>query len=318
MLAAIAALMLTGIVLSLAASPPVATRIGLDAFYFVNRHAMYPRCRRSLVMIAVSFLSPRQIRRLALVVFVVALALTRRDAGLRRRDQGRAALDRARRRQHPAVRIRQAGIRHPDRVAVRRIDAQVRHAGQHAGARRCSAAVVVLLVLQPDFGQTMLIALVWGALFFMAGMRLIWVAGLGGVARRRAGRRLFHRAARRQAHRPLHGPVLRRHVPGRQRDGILRARRLVRPRAGRGHGEAHPARQPCRLRLRGRGGRVRHRALPCAGVAVRLHRDPRAAARVPRSRTRSRALRRRALRSCSARSPRSTWRSICISSRPRA
>jgi cell division protein FtsW len=39
-----------------------------------------------------------------------------------------------------------------------------------------------LLVLQPDFGQTMLIALVWGALFFMAGMRLIWVGGLAGLA----------------------------------------------------------------------------------------------------------------------------------------
>ena len=40
---------------------------------------------------------------------------------------------------------------------------------------------VPLLVIQPDFGQTMLIALVWGALFFMAGMRLIWVGGLAGV-----------------------------------------------------------------------------------------------------------------------------------------
>ena len=38
------------------------------------------------------------------------------------------------------------------------------------------------LVLQPDFGQTMLIALVWGALFFIAGMRLVWVIGLGGAA----------------------------------------------------------------------------------------------------------------------------------------
>ena len=36
--------------------------------------------------------------------------------------------------------------------------------------------VASLLVLQPDFGQTMLIALVWGALFFMAGMRLISVS----------------------------------------------------------------------------------------------------------------------------------------------
>ena len=36
--------------------------------------------------------------------------------------------------------------------------------------------------MQPDFGQTMLILLVWGALFFMAGMRLVWVFGLAGTA----------------------------------------------------------------------------------------------------------------------------------------
>ena len=42
--------------------------------------------------------------------------------------------------------------------------------------------MVALLVLQPDFGQTMLVVLVWGALFFLAGMRLVWVFGLGGVA----------------------------------------------------------------------------------------------------------------------------------------
>jgi cell division protein FtsW len=41
---------------------------------------------------------------------------------------------------------------------------------------------VLGLVLQPDFGQTMLILAVWGALFFLAGMRLIWVVGLGGAA----------------------------------------------------------------------------------------------------------------------------------------
>jgi len=43
-------------------------------------------------------------------------------------------------------------------------------------------SVVAILVLQPDFGQTMLIALVWGALFFMAGMRMIWMVGLAGTA----------------------------------------------------------------------------------------------------------------------------------------
>ena len=53
-----------------------------------------------------------------------------------------------------------------------------------------------MLVLQPDFGQTMLIALVWGALFFMAGMR----HDLGRRPRRdrrgRARGRLFHGPAR--------------------------------------------------------------------------------------------------------------------------
>ncbi len=42
-------------------------------------------------------------------------------------------------------------------------------------------SLVTLLVAQPDFGQTMLVLLVWGALFFMAGMRFIWIFGLGAV-----------------------------------------------------------------------------------------------------------------------------------------
>src|SRR5664279_4313522 len=42
--------------------------------------------------------------------------------------------------------------------------------------------VVALLVVQPDFGQTMLIVMVWSALFFMAGMRLVWMFGLAGAA----------------------------------------------------------------------------------------------------------------------------------------
>jgi cell division protein FtsW len=44
-----------------------------------------------------------------------------------------------------------------------------------------------LLVAEPDFGQTMLITIAWGALFFMAGMPWLWivalaVASLAGVA----------------------------------------------------------------------------------------------------------------------------------------
>ena len=73
-LAAMLGLMLAGIVLSLAASPPVAARLGLEPFYFVNRHVLF-LIPAIAVLIATSFLSPHLIRRIALMVFVVSLAL---------------------------------------------------------------------------------------------------------------------------------------------------------------------------------------------------------------------------------------------------
>src|ERR1700720_5022391 len=74
LLAAIIALMLGGVILSLAASPPVATRIGLDPFHFFGRHVLF-LLPSFIVMIAVSFMSPRQIRRGALIVFAVSVVL---------------------------------------------------------------------------------------------------------------------------------------------------------------------------------------------------------------------------------------------------
>ena len=41
LLLAISALILGGVILSLAASPPVATRIGLDPFHFFGRHVLF-------------------------------------------------------------------------------------------------------------------------------------------------------------------------------------------------------------------------------------------------------------------------------------
>src|SRR5436853_6773030 len=74
LLGAIIVLMLGGTILSLAASPPVATRIGLDPFHFFNRHILF-MVPSLFVLIGVSFLSPRQIRRTALIVFAVSIAL---------------------------------------------------------------------------------------------------------------------------------------------------------------------------------------------------------------------------------------------------
>src|SRR5579872_2191528 len=73
-LAAILALILGGVILSLAASPQVASRIGLDPFHFFNRHVLF-LLPSFIVLIGVSFLSPTQIRRSALIVFVISIIL---------------------------------------------------------------------------------------------------------------------------------------------------------------------------------------------------------------------------------------------------
>src|SRR5258706_8963579 len=179
-LVALGAIMLGGVVLSLAASPPVAARIGLDAFYFVHRHLMFLVPAIS-AMLAISFLSPRQIRRLALVVFIVSLALVVATLFVGAEVKGaRRWIVLAGLNIQPSEFLKPSFVvlcawlfaesaRKPDMPAT-------------TFSLLLLLGVVGALVLQPDFGQTMLIALVWGALFFIAGMRLIWVAGLGGAA----------------------------------------------------------------------------------------------------------------------------------------
>jgi cell division protein FtsW len=43
------------------------------------------------------------------------------------------------------------------------------------------AVVAVLLVLQPDFGQTLLLSMVFAGLLFLVGMRWYWMAAIGGL-----------------------------------------------------------------------------------------------------------------------------------------
>src|SRR5690242_8397644 len=74
LLASLMVLMVAGIVLGMAGSPPVAERLNLPTFYFVNRQVMY-LVPAFAVMMAVSFFSPRHVRRLALLVYVVSMAL---------------------------------------------------------------------------------------------------------------------------------------------------------------------------------------------------------------------------------------------------
>jgi cell division protein FtsW len=44
------------------------------------------------------------------------------------------------------------------------------------------AMIVALLVAQPDFGQAILVVIVWGALFFLAGLSWPWIGGIAATA----------------------------------------------------------------------------------------------------------------------------------------
>jgi cell division protein FtsW len=179
-LAAVGALMLAGVVLSLAASPPVAARLGLDPFYFVNRHVL-DLVLAIVVMLAVSFLDGRQIRRLSVIVFVVSLVLVALTPIFGAEIKGaRRWLTLFGMNVQPSEFLKPAFIvlvawlfgesaRRPDMPA-------------NSFALVLLLMVIALLVLQPDFGQTMLVVLVWSALFFLAGMRVVWVLGIAGIA----------------------------------------------------------------------------------------------------------------------------------------
>src|SRR6202167_3521604 len=176
-LAALGALMLGGIVLCLAASPPVAARIGLDPFHFVDRQVLF-LVPATIVLIGTSFLAPRDIRKLALAVFFVSLILVAATPYFGAEIKGaRRWLVILGMNVQPSEFLKPAFVI----VIAWLFGETAKRPEMPANSIALALLIVVLtlLVLQPDFGQTMLIALVWGALFYMAGMRLIWMVGLG-------------------------------------------------------------------------------------------------------------------------------------------
>jgi cell division protein FtsW len=181
-LAAFLSLMGLGIVLSFAASPAVALRIGLDPFHFATRQIIFTIPALG-VMLAVSFLQPRQIRRVALIllaimlVLMVAVLYVGVEVKGARRWISLAGLS-----------IQPSEFLKPSFVIVCAwLFAEHRRQPDIPGnlfAMILLAVVISLLVAQPDFGQTMLVLGTWGVMFFMAGLSWIWIVLLGaaGVA----------------------------------------------------------------------------------------------------------------------------------------
>ena len=174
------ALMIGGVVLSLAGSPPVAERIGLDSFHFVKRHVffMVPTIG---VLIATSFLSPRNVRRTALIVFVISVALMFATLFVGQEVKGaRRWINILGFSLQPSEFVKPAFL-----VLSAWLFTENSRRNDIPGnifAMLLLAIVAALLVAQPDLGQTMLVVIAWSAVFFMAGLSWFWIAGLAGLA----------------------------------------------------------------------------------------------------------------------------------------
>ena len=178
-IAAIITLATLGAFLIIAASPPIAERLSLDTFHFAGRQVLFlPLAMIS--MFAVSFLSRANIRRLSLIVFSFAAALMifTLFSGVEIKGATRwvnvlgVSLQ-------PSEFIKPAFA-----VIAASIFAAWRLEERFPGylvAFGLYGGVVLLLIAQPDVGMAILISFVWGLQFFLAGLPMVLVMGIGIV-----------------------------------------------------------------------------------------------------------------------------------------
>ncbi|HHB83491.1 MAG TPA: cell division protein FtsW [Devosia sp.] len=175
LLGALVLLLLCGVILSFAASPPVAERLGLSAWHFVIRHWFFAVPALG-VLIGVSFLNVRQARVLALailVVFIVLLVLTLLFGTAAKGSQRWISIFGFSLQPSEFVKPAFAVI------AAWLFSEKMKHPDMPAQmiAFALMALIAVLLMLQPDFGQTVLVVITWAALLFLAGISW-WVIGI--------------------------------------------------------------------------------------------------------------------------------------------
>ena len=180
LLAMFAALLGCGVVLSMAASPAVADRIGIaDELHFVKRQVLYALPALALLVTA-SMMSPKQLRRVALAVFTVSLGLMVLTLLVGPEVKGSQ-------RWLPifGFTLQPSEFAKPAFVVLCgwafSQSAQRYDVPAFPIAVGLLVAMAGLLLLQPDLGQTVLIGAVWGVLFFLSGMPIWTIAVLGSL-----------------------------------------------------------------------------------------------------------------------------------------
>ena len=170
-----------GVLLGMAASPPLAEKNGFEPFHYVERQAVFG-CLALVTIFALSMLNPQQVRRLGVIGFVfsfIAVALLPvfgTDFGkgaVRWYSLGFAALQ-------PSEFLK------PGFVIVTAWALAAATEINGPPGRRWSFAlaviVVVFLALQPDFGQACIILFTWGVMYFVSGAPIGFLLGIGGLA----------------------------------------------------------------------------------------------------------------------------------------
>ncbi|MBX2829817.1 MAG: putative lipid II flippase FtsW [Rhodospirillales bacterium] len=181
LLAAIILLMGIGALLVMSASPPVADRINVDSFHFVTRQFVFLGMA-VVCMFTISLLPVKWVRRLASFMFLGVIFLLIVTPFIGSEIKG-------------AVRwIHLAGVTiQPSEflkpafaVVIAWMFAEGRLNPNFPGYIVSSlmlAVCIFLLMIQPDFGQTVVITSIWSVQIFLAGLPiiLVFVLGLGAV-----------------------------------------------------------------------------------------------------------------------------------------
>lgn len=180
LLGGLAVLMIAGLVFLMAGGPPVAARLGLPPFHFVHRQVLY-LIPAIMILFAVSFLSLRHVRRLAIFTYLASAVLC--VAALHIGPEIKGA--------HRWIMIGSLGIQPSEFLKPAFVIMAAWAFSEGSRRRDMPGAILALLllpmtivplVMQPDFGQTMLVTIVWAGLFFVAGLHWFWMGGLGGLA----------------------------------------------------------------------------------------------------------------------------------------
>ena len=179
-LSCVLALFGIGLLLGLAASPPLASKNGFEPFHYVQRQAFFGSIAM-VVLFVTSMMSPTLVRRLAVIGFVVAfialmgLPFFGTDSGkgaVRWYSLGFASLQ-------PSEFLKPGFI-----VLAAWFMAASQEVGGPPGktySLMLTLAIVLFLAMQPDFGQAALVLFGWGVMYFVAGAPILLLVGLAGI-----------------------------------------------------------------------------------------------------------------------------------------